>query len=446
MMDAIKSGSSSTLQKPVQQPGTVKLFVGGLTGEMTKETLAEYFKDYAEIEDSFVVYENQKPSGFGFITVKDKPSADKILQTRHIVNYSILDVKPALDRAQAKDKEESDRRRKIFVGGLPKNFSDSSLKEFFEVYGPVQKCYVVKDTMTGKTRGFGFVIFTTDEGYLRSLEIPNMIIGGNDAHVKAATTKHDHRNGTHSEKTYSPATKKAKKSKKSYAEKTNETHHYYNNQRDQSPINYHNAQFQTSPSLYEEYDPDSPSHFNGGYFEDWARQAPMLPYVPYHSAYIPVPHAAYYASPYQYPVQPVHSPATFYSPKQGQPHGHAVQSGQRLQLYPLSNGHIYYEHPYKPFVVKSPATKMLYSTEAVAYRPQVAGGGSMVNTRGSPTQSHPAKSAHLIGITARHFGQSDNGYQRPAQANLQKYSKNPFGAHEDEEEDVREGLKRAGDF
>ncbi len=170
---------------------TVKMFVGGLTGSITKELLAEYFSTIAEVLESFVVYENHKPSGFGFITVKSQEEADTILNMEHSLQGSKLDVKPALDRAQARRKEMNDRKRKVFVGGLPKNFPDTELQRYFERFGPVQKSYVAKDPMTGKTRGFGFIIFGSDEALSNALGTENIVIQGCEVHIKKATTRQE---------------------------------------------------------------------------------------------------------------------------------------------------------------------------------------------------------------------------------------------------------------
>lgn len=59
----------------------------------------------------------------------------------------------ALDKNEAKIKDEKEREKKIFIGGLPKNLPDSELSEYFEQFGQLQKAYVVKDFKTGKTRG-----------------------------------------------------------------------------------------------------------------------------------------------------------------------------------------------------------------------------------------------------------------------------------------------------
>lgn len=170
----------------------VKLFVGGLSGDANKELLFNYFGKFGEVLDAFVVHENKKPSGFGFITVADQAVAELILNTRHLIGKSSIDVKPALDRQAAKQKEETDRRKKIFVGGLPKNLPDEELKRYFDQYAVVQKCYVVKDPSTAKTRGFGFVIFTSVEGCSKALAAPGPhVIQGQEVHIKPAVNKDD---------------------------------------------------------------------------------------------------------------------------------------------------------------------------------------------------------------------------------------------------------------
>ncbi|HLI94395.1 MAG TPA: RNA-binding protein [Puia sp.] len=51
---------------------------------------------------------------------------------------------------------------KLFVGGLPFSVDDRGLQEMFESYGTVGSAKVITDRETGKSRGFGFVEFSTD--------------------------------------------------------------------------------------------------------------------------------------------------------------------------------------------------------------------------------------------------------------------------------------------
>ena len=46
----------------------------------------------------------------------------------------------------------------IFVGNLPFGTTDEELHELFEQHGEIARATVVKDRVTGKSRGFGFVV------------------------------------------------------------------------------------------------------------------------------------------------------------------------------------------------------------------------------------------------------------------------------------------------
>ena len=54
---------------------------------------------------------------------------------------------------------------KLFVAGLPYDFDDAELMEFFEKFGKVNSAKVAIDKATGKSRGFAFVdMMNDDEG------------------------------------------------------------------------------------------------------------------------------------------------------------------------------------------------------------------------------------------------------------------------------------------
>ncbi|GFZ12156.1 glycine-rich RNA-binding protein 3 [Actinidia rufa] len=52
---------------------------------------------------------------------------------------------------------------KVFVGGLSYNTDEMSLTEAFNKYGEVIEARVILDRETGRSRGFGFVTYTSDE-------------------------------------------------------------------------------------------------------------------------------------------------------------------------------------------------------------------------------------------------------------------------------------------
>ena len=50
--------------------------------------------------------------------------------------------------------------RKVFVGSLNYNTTEESLRSHFEKYGQLVDCVVMKESKTGKSRGFGFVTYS----------------------------------------------------------------------------------------------------------------------------------------------------------------------------------------------------------------------------------------------------------------------------------------------
>ncbi|KAG4305682.1 hypothetical protein PORY_000592 [Pneumocystis oryctolagi] len=49
--------------------------------------------------------------------------------------------------------------RKMFIGGLNWETTDESLRAYFEQFGEVTECNVMRDSSTGRSRGFGFLTF-----------------------------------------------------------------------------------------------------------------------------------------------------------------------------------------------------------------------------------------------------------------------------------------------
>ena len=50
---------------------------------------------------------------------------------------------------------------KIFVGGLSRETTTGGLQEYFQRFGEISDCVVMKDRTTGLPRGFGFVTFAS---------------------------------------------------------------------------------------------------------------------------------------------------------------------------------------------------------------------------------------------------------------------------------------------
>lgn len=71
----------------------------------------------------------------------------------------------------------------IFVGNLPFVTTDDELHELFARYGEITRATVIKDRVTGKSRGFGFVEMMDDEMARQAIEALN----GSDLMGRALT-------------------------------------------------------------------------------------------------------------------------------------------------------------------------------------------------------------------------------------------------------------------
>lgn len=58
---------------------------------------------------------------------------------------------------------EENTESKLFVGGLAWATTDEGLKAAFAECGTVEKAEVVRDRMSGRSKGFGFVVMSTPE-------------------------------------------------------------------------------------------------------------------------------------------------------------------------------------------------------------------------------------------------------------------------------------------
>lgn len=59
--------------------------------------------------------------------------------------------------------------KKIYVGGLPYKVTSEMLSEEFAQYGEIEDSIVISDRATGRSRGFGFVTFASEQAANASL-------------------------------------------------------------------------------------------------------------------------------------------------------------------------------------------------------------------------------------------------------------------------------------
>jgi cold-inducible RNA-binding protein len=80
--------------------------------------------------------------------------------------------------------------KKLFVGGLSWGTTDDGLHSAFSPYGEIIEAKVITDRETGRSRGFGFVTFSNDEGATKAItEMNGTELDGRTIKVNEAEDK-----------------------------------------------------------------------------------------------------------------------------------------------------------------------------------------------------------------------------------------------------------------
>jgi heterogeneous nuclear ribonucleoprotein A1/A3 len=170
-----------TVTEPEHSEG--KVFIGGLSWETTSDSLRYYFEKFGELSDVALMANKRtgQPRGFGFVSYKDEAAVDIVLaQPSHNIDGRTVDVKRAVPRSQAPANTSGGGRqesKKIFVGGLSPEVTETEFNEYFAKFGTLQDSIVMYDKKTSRSRGFGFVTFETEEGVQAVLNAEHEIMG-----------------------------------------------------------------------------------------------------------------------------------------------------------------------------------------------------------------------------------------------------------------------------
>ena len=63
--------------------------------------------------------------------------------------------------------------KKLYVGNLSYDMTEDALKDTFSAAGNVESAIIIKDKISGRSKGFGFVEMSTDEEAGKAIEMLN---------------------------------------------------------------------------------------------------------------------------------------------------------------------------------------------------------------------------------------------------------------------------------
>ena len=80
-------------------------------------------------------------------------------------------------------------QNKLYVGSLPFSFEENDLENQFSSFGEIREVKLIRDRESGRSKGFAFVTFETEEAAQAALELNGSEMGGRSVRVNIAIDK-----------------------------------------------------------------------------------------------------------------------------------------------------------------------------------------------------------------------------------------------------------------
>ncbi|KAJ9564302.1 hypothetical protein OSB04_000268 [Centaurea solstitialis] len=207
------SSTSSPLFQAIRSMSSAKLFIAGLPYATDEIKLKDAFQQYGEVIDVTVITDrdSRRSRGFGFVRYFSAEDANTALQEMNGKVYLIMHIQVILKMTsvtllviltsalkmaflgkvgnllkQSGSKHasiglsstnsplfqaiRSMSSAKLFVGGLSYGTDEMGLREAFQQYGEVIDAKVITDRDSGRSRGFGFVSYTSADAANTALQ------------------------------------------------------------------------------------------------------------------------------------------------------------------------------------------------------------------------------------------------------------------------------------
>ncbi|XP_065862967.1 28 kDa ribonucleoprotein, chloroplastic [Euphorbia lathyris] len=170
-----------------------KLYFGNLPYNVDSAQLAGIIQDYGNPELIEVLYDRDtgRSRGFAFVTMSSLEDCNTVIENLDGSQYMgrILRVNFS-DKPKPKEPLYPETEHKLFVGNLSWSLTSESLAAAFQEYGNVVGARVLYDGDTGKSRGYGFVCYSTKTEMENALQSLNGVdLEGREIRISLAQGK-----------------------------------------------------------------------------------------------------------------------------------------------------------------------------------------------------------------------------------------------------------------
>ena len=169
-----------------------KLFVGGLTPEVTSEELGNYFNLYGTVIGIKIVGEAaNKSRGFGFVVFKDFNSIEQACSQDHFIRERMVDIMPSEESGledkirQIKSRKKS--YKKVFINKVPKHITKKQLSAYFAQFADVIEVLII--IRNKRPFAFSYISFGEKADLLKIVSQPHQITEEVTLKVEVAVPK-----------------------------------------------------------------------------------------------------------------------------------------------------------------------------------------------------------------------------------------------------------------
>ncbi|XP_024981855.1 31 kDa ribonucleoprotein, chloroplastic [Cynara cardunculus var. scolymus] len=170
-----------------------KLYFGNLPYLCDSAQLAGIIQDYGSPELVEVLYnrETGKSRGFAFVTMSSIEDCKAVIENLDGREYGGRTLRVNFsDKPKPKEPLYPETEYKLFVGNLSWSVTSESLTEMFNSHGNVVGARVLYDGETGRSRGYGFVSYSTKSEMETALQaLDGMELEGRSMRVSLAEGK-----------------------------------------------------------------------------------------------------------------------------------------------------------------------------------------------------------------------------------------------------------------
>ncbi|XP_070563722.1 ELAV-like protein 4 isoform X4 [Ptychodera flava] len=133
------------------------LIINYLPQTMTQEEIKSLFSSIGEIESCKLIRDKitGQSLGYAFVNYTKASDAEKAINTLNGLRLQAKTIKVS----HARPSSQAIKDANLYVCGLPKNMTQKDLEEMFEPVGRIITSRILCDSVTGLSRGVGFIRF-----------------------------------------------------------------------------------------------------------------------------------------------------------------------------------------------------------------------------------------------------------------------------------------------